>query len=136
MFNDAEETFYCKPYGEGFFASPAEAVSEPPGDAQAKRVDVDETIRRIQEAVALPVGEVTRYWAGLRTFSPDKAPVVGVDPKVPSFFWLVGQGGYGIKTAPALARIASELLQTGKWPSLASDHGLTERELGPTRFRD
>lgn len=135
MFKDADETFYCKPFERGYFASPAEAIPEPPGDAQATQADVDATISRIQEAADLPVNEVTRYWAGLRTFSPDKAPVVGSDPDAPGFFWLVGQGGYGIKTAPALAKITSALIQKGEWPALASQHGLAEQELSVTRLR-
>jgi D-arginine dehydrogenase len=56
---------------------------------------------------------VERSWAGLRTFAPDRTPVVGFDPAAEGFFWLAGQGGYGIQTAPALSRLAGDLLTGG-----------------------
>jgi D-arginine dehydrogenase len=39
----------------------------------------------------------------------DGEPVAGFAPDAPGFFWLAGQGGYGIQTAPALGRLAAAL---------------------------
>jgi D-arginine dehydrogenase len=67
-------------------------------------------IDRFEQAVDWPIQRVERRWAGLRSFAQDRLPVYGFDPAVPGFFWCAGQGGFGIQTAPAGARLASSLL--------------------------
>ena len=78
---------------------------------------------------------VPRRWAGLRTFAPDRTPVVGMEEMAPGFFWLAGQGGYGIQTAPALARSAARLLVDGVLPDDLLARGLVAEDLLPLRFR-
>jgi D-arginine dehydrogenase len=56
------------------------------------------------------VERVERSWAGLRSFAPDRLPVYGFAPEHANFFWCVGQGGFGIQTAPAAAKLAAALL--------------------------
>lgn len=70
-----------------------------------------EGLDRYERAVTAPVTRVERSWAGLRTFAPDKTPVAGYDPRAEGFFWLAGQGGYGIQTAPALSLLAARLVR-------------------------
>ncbi|MDH4144415.1 MAG: FAD-dependent oxidoreductase, partial [Acidimicrobiia bacterium] len=77
---------------------------------------------------------VRRSWAGLRTFAPDRGPVIGFDGAARGFFWLVGQGGTGIQTAPAQGRVAAELLLDGRLPADVAALGLTAAELSPARF--
>ena len=69
-----------------------------------------------------------RKWAGLRTFAPDRVPVVGEDPQRPGFFWLAGQGGCGIETSPILGAIAADLIVERKTERFDA------RELSPARF--
>ena len=45
----------------------------------------------------------------MRTFAPDRTPVVGFAADAEGFFWLAGQGGYGMQTAPALSQLAADL---------------------------
>ena len=71
------------------------------------------SLDRIERAVSFRVTQVRRKWAGLRTFASDRSPAVGMEESTPGFFWLAGQGGYGIQTAPALARAAAKLLVEG-----------------------
>jgi D-arginine dehydrogenase len=73
-----------------------------------------------------------RRWAGLRSFVADHDPVLGPDPDAPGFFWLAGQGGFGIMTAPAMARIAACLIRSGDAPATT---GLDPTRLGPARLR-
>jgi D-arginine dehydrogenase len=54
---------------------------------------------------------------------------------VPGFFWLAGQGGYGIQIAPALARAAARLLLEGALPEDLLDRGLVPEDLLPLRLR-
>lgn len=127
---DVDEEFYFKPDAGRLLASPADETPSAPCDAQADEFDVAVAIDRIQQAADLPVRSISRRWAGLRTFAADRSPVVGFDPRCEDFFWLAGQGGYGIQTAPALAKVAAalarrrtvadEILETGFDPDAVS----------------
>ncbi len=106
---DIDEQFYFEPEGPQLLGSPADQTPTYPHDVRAEEIDVARAIERIQAATTLEIRHVRRAWAGLRTFAPDRLPVVGPDPDVPDFIWLAGQGGFGIMTSPAMARIATSL---------------------------
>src|SRR3546814_16580128 len=93
--------------------SPADEDPVEPHDAWPDDLVLAEGLDRYEQAMTVPVTRVERTWAGLRTFAPDRTPVVGFDPAAEGFFWLAGQGGYGIQTAPALSRLAAALLTGG-----------------------
>jgi D-arginine dehydrogenase len=71
----------------------------------------------------------------LRTFTEDRTPVVGFDPSAPGFFWLAGQGGYGVQTSPALARVAAALASNRQIPPVIADCGVQPADLAPDRLR-
>lgn len=106
---DIDECFYLKPDAGRLLISPADETPSPPCDAQAEEIDVAICIDRIETAFELRIRHVASKWAGLRSFVADKVPVVGFSPCAEGFFWLAGQGGYGIQTAPALSRLAAAL---------------------------
>jgi len=131
---DVAETFYFKPTGGVLLVSPSEATPVEPHDAFADDMALAEGIERFQACTTFEVTRLQSTWGGLRTFSPDGAPVVGYDGRVPGFFWLVGQGGYGIQTSPALSGVAAALVRGEPVPQR---WGLTEsrlEELSPRRF--
>jgi D-arginine dehydrogenase len=132
---DADEAFYFKPESGALLASPADETPMPPCDVQPEELDIALAIDRIARATTFEVTRVQSKWAGLRTFAPDRTPVVGMDESAPGFFWLAGQGGYGIQTAPALARAAARLLVEGVLPDDLSDRGLVPDDLLPRRLR-
>ena len=132
---DIDEQFYFKPDGGNILITPADETPMDPMDAYPEELDVALGIERFQRAVDVDVKHVVRTWAGLRTFAPDKSPVVGFDSKVPQFFWLVGQGGYGIQMAPALAKIAASLALKGDVIPEAANFGLTAEKISPQRFQ-
>ncbi|HMA14833.1 MAG TPA: FAD-binding oxidoreductase [Kiloniellaceae bacterium] len=107
------ETWYAKPEAGKLMVSPADEDPVDPHDAWPEDMVLAEGLDRYEQAVTVPVTRVERTWAGLRTFAPDRTPVVGFDPAAEGFFWLAGQGGYGIQTAPALSRLAAALLTGG-----------------------
>lgn len=115
MVEPADESFYYRPDGAHLLISPCEAVPADPGDAQVVDADIAELIHRIGEVTTLGITGVVRSWTGLRTQPADGLPVVGFDGEVPNFFWLAGQGGYGIQTSAALATLAAGLF-TGNLP--------------------
>jgi D-arginine dehydrogenase len=90
----------------------------------------------MQAALDIEVRRVSRSWAGLRTFSPDRVPVLGFDPHVAGFFWCAGQGGYGIQTAPAMARMAAALVKHESLPADIAAEGLDAADLSPMRFME
>ena len=103
--------FYFKPEAGGrIWLSPHDETPTDPCDAAPEELDVAIAIDRFEQAVDWRVAAVERRWAGLRSFAPDRLPVYGCDPRVPGFFWCAGQGGFGIQTAPAAAKLAAALL--------------------------
>jgi D-arginine dehydrogenase len=132
---DADEQFYFKPESGLLLGSPADETPMPPCDVQPEELDVAIAIDRIERAVSFQVRHVRRKWAGLRTFAPDRSPVVGMEECTPGFFWLAGQGGYGIQIASGLARAAAKLLVEGVLPDDLLARGLVAEDLLPPRLR-
>jgi len=124
--NDIDEQFYFKPDAGSLFLSPADETPCEPTDAQPEEWDLAAAVDRIERATTLEVRRLKARWAGLRTFAPDRTPVVGYSAQAPAFFWLAGQGGYGIQTAPALSRAAAALVL-----GLALPDEVTAEELDP-----
>jgi D-arginine dehydrogenase len=107
---DLEERFYFKSIGGGrIWLTPHDEEPQEPGDAAPDELAVATAIDRLEKVVDWRIQAVERKWAGLRSFSPDRAPVYGFDAQVPGFFWFAGQGGFGIQTAPAAALIGAAL---------------------------
>lgn len=120
-----DESLYWKPVGQQrVWLSPCDEGPSVPCDVAADEIDVAAALDRFANMVAWPIEAVERRWAGLRTFAPDRAPVIGWDRVTEGFFWLAGQGGWGIQTAPALSELAARVL-LGDTESGAYD---------PTRF--
>lgn len=132
---DIDETFYFKPDAGKILASPADETPSAPCDAQPEELDVAMAIDRLQTVTSLQVRAISHKWAGLRSFVADKTPVIGMDNETEGFFWLAGQGGYGIQTAPAAGMAAAALITTGALPDNLSKMGLSEADLGPGRLR-
>ncbi|MBV8686072.1 MAG: FAD-binding oxidoreductase [Alphaproteobacteria bacterium] len=108
---DALGRFYFKPEAGGrLWLSPHDETACEPCDAAPDELDVATAIDRLERTVDWRVEHVERRWAGLRSFVPDRRPVYGFDPAEPGFFWFAGQGGFGIQTAPAAARLAAALI--------------------------
>ncbi|HLY46858.1 MAG TPA: FAD-binding oxidoreductase [Stellaceae bacterium] len=132
---DAAETGYFKPESGKLLVSPADETAVPPGDVQPEELDVAIAIERLLERTTIAVNRVERKWAGLRSFAADKTPVVGFDPLAAGFFWLAGQGGYGIQAAEGLARCAAALIEAGRLPADLAALGLDPAALSPARLR-
>ena len=132
MVTDAGHTFYFKPDGVQLLCSPADETPSPPVDARPEEVDIALAIERINAVTDLGIRSVRSAWAGLRTFAPDGGMALGFDAGVDGFFWLAGQGGTGIQTAPASARLAAGLIQSGSVPDDLPSIDLAA--LDPARF--
>ncbi len=131
----AVDDFYVLPEGGRLAASPVDEVESDPCDAQPEEYDVALAAWKIEQYTTLPVARIAHRWAGLRTFTTDRVPVAGFAPDAPGFFWLAGQGGYGLQTAPAMAAIAEALILGLPWPSGLEARGAGPAEIGIERLR-
>lgn len=128
-------TFYLKPESGQLLLSPSDETPSPPCDAQPDDLDVAVAVDRLQQHSTLKVPRVERKWAGLRSFLPDRRPAVGYDAAVPGFFWLVGQGGFGMQTSWALGRTSAALLAGRPLPDDVLELGVDATLLSPQRFQ-
>ncbi len=131
---DIGEQFYFKPEAGRILISPADETPVDPHDAYPDDLDAAIAIDRVQQVADLHVQRIAHSWAGLRTFAPDRSPVVGYDDVVPGFFWLAGQGGYGIQTSPALSRLAAALVRREGVPADLMHRNVEAAALAPGRF--
>lgn len=131
---DIEENFYLKPDAGRLLISPADETPSPACDAQPEDMDIALCVERIEQAFDLQVHRIESKWAGLRSFVADKCPVVGYSTTAPAFFWLAGQGGYGIQTAPALARLAASQVLQRPVPEDIAAEGVDLSEIDPSRL--
>lgn len=131
---DFDETYYFKPEVGQFLASPADETPSPPCDAQPEEIDIAIAVDRIETATTLQIRRIKNKWAGLRSFVADKNLVIGYDDTVSGFFWLAGQGGYGIQTGAGAGRLAASLALGQGLPADIAELGVTEAALSPRRF--
>jgi D-arginine dehydrogenase len=134
MVIDFDESWYVKPEVGQFMGSLADETPSPPCDAQPEEIDVATAVERIETATTLSIRRIKNKWAGLRSFVADKNLVVGYDPEVEGFFWLAGQGGYGIQTGEAAGRLAASLALGRGLPDDVASLGVKESALSPARF--
>jgi D-arginine dehydrogenase len=131
---DVQEQFYVKPDAGRLLGSPADETPSPPCDAQPEELDIAIAIDRIQSATTMRIDRIGRKWAGLRSFVADKTPVVGEARNAPGFFWLAGQGGYGIQTCGAIGRYAAAIVRDADLDADLTSLGLTRETLSPRRL--
>lgn len=129
-----DESWYVKPDAGRVFGSPADETPSAPCDAQPEEMDLAIAADRIMTFTTLEVRRFASRWAGLRSFVKDKSPVAGFEPSLGGreggFFWLAGQGGYGIQTAPGMGRLTASLVRGDGIPS---DIKVAASELAPDR---
>ena len=129
MVFDVDEQFYFKPDAGQILASPADATPVEPHDAYPEDMDVAYCADRVMTASNLEIASLNSSWAGLRTFAPDSEFVLGPDPRLPSFVWAAGMGGYGIQTAPAVGDFVAAATLGDPVPSHLVDVGITSYDL-------
>jgi D-arginine dehydrogenase len=131
---DINGGFYFKPDNGRLWLSPHDEIDSEPCDAAPEELDVAIAIDRFQQVTDWRIEAVERRWAGLRSFAPDRLPVYGADPQTGSFFWFAGQGGFGIQTAPAAARLGAQLLLGQGVDAITA--GIDPAAYAPARLRN
>jgi D-arginine dehydrogenase len=131
----AGENAYLNSHAGKLLASPGDATPVEPQDVQPEELDVAMLVDWVERKTTMTVRRIERRWAGLRTFAPDNCPVMGEDQSMPGFWWLAGQGGYGIMMAESLGRSLASLLDEGELPADVRALGVTAEVIGPSRLR-
>ena len=126
--------FYMLPEAGQLLVSPVDEVEDDPCDAQPEDYDIALAAYQLEQYTILSVTRIAHRWAGLRSFVADRTPTAGFAPDAPGFFWLAGQGGYGLQTAPAMAAIVESLATGAAWPEGLDALGVTPERIGPERL--
>ncbi|GEO83602.1 MULTISPECIES: NAD(P)/FAD-dependent oxidoreductase [Alphaproteobacteria] len=132
--NELDDEFYIKPDAGRLLVSPADETPCEPGDVQPEELDVAWAVHHLETSTTMDVRRVAKSWAGMRSFAPDRLPVVGFAKDHARFFWLAGQGGYGILSSPALGALAAALLTASEAPEDFARAGLAPTTFSPQRF--
>jgi D-arginine dehydrogenase len=132
--HEVDNEFYFKPDAGRLLLSPADQTPSAPCDAQPEELDIAIAVERFERATSMPVTRIEHRWAGLRSFVADSVPVVGFDSRIDGFFWLVGQGGFGIQTSPTMGRLSAALLRGAGIPGDLAARGLQVQLFAPSRF--
>lgn len=130
----ATDEFYMLPEGGRVLASPADEIPSPPTDAQPEEYDIALAAHRVEEFTTLTISRVAHRWAGLRSFFADRTPTAGFAADAPGFFWLAGQGGYGLQTSPAMAAISASLILGSEWPATLAALNVDPSSVSPERM--
>jgi D-arginine dehydrogenase len=125
--------FYLLPEAGRLLVSPVDEVADDPCDAQPEDYDIALAADRLEHYTTIPIARIARRWAGLRTFTRNRTPAAGFAADAPGFFWLVGQGGYGFQTGPAMAEAAEALIAGTPWPKGLADRGVGVEQVAPGR---
>jgi D-arginine dehydrogenase len=129
------EDWYFKPDAGALLGSPANVDPVEPQDVQPEELDIAMAIYAIEQITTLQIRRPSRTWAGLRSFVTDGDLVGGFEPQAPGFFWLAGQGGYGVMTSPAMGEACAALVRGQALPEHLAAFGLTPEMLSPKRLR-
>jgi D-arginine dehydrogenase len=129
----AIDEFYMLPEAGQLLASPVDEIPSEPVDAQPEDYDIALAAYLVEQYTTMQVPRIAHRWAGLRSFVADRVPTAGFAGDAPGFFWLAGQGGYGLQTAPAMAAACASLILGEPWPQGLAVLGVTPEAISPTR---
>ena len=132
VFGTPEAYYFGLDHGV-LLGSPADETLSEPCDARPEEIDVAQAIESVNEVTTFNIRSIDTAWAGLRTFAPDRSPVVGSRVDEPNFFWFCGQGGYGIQMGPGLAEYGA-FLARGLVPEERGAAQVDADRVSPNRF--
>jgi D-arginine dehydrogenase len=111
---DLDIGYYVRPEGAGLLLCPCDETEHPPAiptvDLDAADLLAD---KLLEHAPGLADVALRRGWACLRTFAPDRLPIIGWDPKISGLFHVSGLGGFGVTTSLAIGDLAATLICGG-----------------------
>lgn len=114
---------YFRPEGDGLLLSPCDETAMPAGLPSTDPAAAELLAEKLAAAAPrLADLAIRRSWACLRTFTPDRRPLVGYDAQIPALFHVSGLGGFGMMCSAAIGELAASLLsgQSVDWIDTAA----------------
>lgn len=124
-----DDSFYFKTEHGTALVSPMDETPIAPCDVQPEDIDIATAAYLFEQRTGISVAQIKNRWAGLRVFTPSGEPVVCRAPENENFIWIVGQGGYGIKTCDAMARCAVSMFEKNDLPEDVKSQGLSAADV-------
>ncbi len=93
---------YARPEAGGWLVSGCDEAIDPPAAGAGSRGGVEPLHRALAASKldrwmpALSDAALRTGWTGLRTFAPDRRPILGSDPEAEGLWWAAGLGGFGV----------------------------------------
>jgi glycine/D-amino acid oxidase-like deaminating enzyme len=105
---DLDIGYYLRAESGGLVICPCDEAEHPPGMPAVDPNVADLLADKLLECApaSADVG-LRRCWACLRTFAPDRLPIIGWDPEISGLFHVSGLGGFGVTTSLAVGELAS-----------------------------
>jgi len=122
-----DEGLYARPEGGGWMVSSCDEVVDVPAPGPGSRGPVPDLPRaraadRLTRLMpALADARFVGGWTGLRTFAPDRRPVLGADPDAPGLWWAAGLGGFGVTCSYAVGEAVASWMRGEELGWLAPD---------------
>lgn len=131
--SNVDYRWYVKPETGRLMGSLCDAVPTEAADVFPDEIDVAQGLHNIEQDTVFRIARPLSKWAGLRNFTADRNPVAGTRADAEGFFWLLGQGGCGVLTSPALGQAIAALMLGRELPQAQRDLGLVPADLSPAR---
>jgi len=109
---DLTAGYYLRPESGGLLLSPCDESPHPPAAPDTDPAALELLAAKLTAALpALSGLPIRSGWACLRTFAPDRRPVIGPDPGRPGLFHVAGLGGFGVGTSWAVGELAADAIE-------------------------
>ncbi len=118
---------YVRPEAGGWLGSGCDERVDPPPPGPGGRGPVEEfgralfldKLRAVMPAVA--DARPSRGWTSLRTFAPDRRPLLGPDGEVEGLHWAAGLGGFGVTCSLAVGEAVAAWMAGAELPWVRRD---------------
>ena len=133
-----DEGIYARPEAGGWLVSGCDEAVDRPAAGPGSRGPVEPWPRALaidklgRFMPALADVRVRGGWTGLRTFAPDRRPVLGADPALAGLWWAAGLGGFGVSGCYAAGEAVATWMTGGEtaWlhqPSVSPGRSMATR---------
>ncbi len=115
---------YARPESGGWLCSPCDETPRDPGPGPGSRGPAEPLGYALASDAlerwfpALGAVRFQHGWTGLRTFTPDRRPLLGPDPELPGLHWATAFGGFGVTCSLAVGPVFADLLADRETPGL------------------
>jgi D-arginine dehydrogenase len=128
------DRFYLRAEGQGLLLCPCDETDSAPGVPRVDPAAADLLAEKLARAApTLADLAIRSSWACLRTFAPDRRPIIGADPEIAGLYHVSGLGGFGMGTSWAIGDVASAVIRGVPVPYVSLTDLAPDRLAAPDR---